>query len=214
MISISDCHSRRDCCVGLNPSTDNSSGRNLLTELNDCGCQSLSAAAPFLRAGSVAACHDQFSDCTPRRSLRPIPMDDHQCRHPSDACSRGSRRGKILSKGSGKFFPRAQDESRVPDAVQRSPSDAKHHLVRCSAGPGHMGPDQPNEQTKRRALRKPSLVCADLLAQGKRATSPPLPARRPNLFDAACVTTSPAVEKTGERRSARTLAALWRSPSA
>jgi hypothetical protein len=113
-----------------------------------------------------------------------------------------------------KFFPRAQDESRVPDAVQRSPSDAKHHLVRCSAGPGHMGPDQPNEQTKRRALRKPSLVCADLLAQGKRATSPPLPARRPNLFDAACVTTSPAVEKTGERRSARTLAALWRSPSA
>src|ERR1700682_826552 len=51
----------------------------------------------------------------------------------------------------------------------------------------------PNAKEKGRP-EKPSLVRADLLAQGNRATSPPFPARRPNLFDTACVTTSSARE--------------------
>src|ERR1700761_787597 len=33
--------------------------------------------------------------------------------------------------------------------------------------------------------------CADLFAQVPGSTSPPLPARRPNLFDATCATISP-----------------------
>ena len=58
-----------------------------------------------------------------------------------------------------------------------------------------------SEIIKGRALRKPSLFACVALAQETRVTSPPLPARRPNLFDTACVT------------NGRTLAGARRTPT-